>query len=113
MSTPGIPQIDVLEAARRTAAGEVLMLDVREDDEWAAGRAAVATHRPLSSLRLEDVPTDRPVLAMCRSGNRSGQLTAALVAAGVEAVNIAGGMKAWEQAGLPVVADDGRPGTVA
>jgi rhodanese-related sulfurtransferase len=112
MSTPGIPHVDVHEAARRAESGEALMLDVRENDEWTAGRAPVARHLPLSELRLEQVPTDRPVLAMCRSGNRSGRVTEALVAAGVDAVNVAGGMQAWEQAGLPVVADDGRPGTV-
>lgn len=112
MSTPDLPEIDVTEAARRLQAGQALMLDVREDDEWAAGRAPEATHMALSALQPGSVPTDRPVIAMCRSGNRSGKAALELAAAGVNVTNIAGGMKAWEAAGLPVVTDGGAPGVV-
>jgi len=112
VSTPAIPEIDVAEAARRVQNGQVLLLDVREDDEWAAGRAPAATHMALSVLRPDLLPTDRPVIAMCRSGNRSGKAALALAAAGVDVANIAGGMKAWEAAGLPVVTDGGAPGVV-
>ncbi len=112
MSTSDLRQIDVAEAARLVESGHALMLDVREDDEWAAGRAPDATHMALSALQPGDVPTDRPVIAMCRSGNRSGKAAVALAAAGVDVSNIAGGMKAWEAAGLPVVTDGGAPGVV-
>lgn len=111
-STPNVPEIDVHEAARRAQAGEALMVDVREVDEWAAGRAAVARHLPMSALRPADVPADRPVIAMCRSGNRSGKAAALLAAAGVDVANIAGGMLAWQSAGLPVVAEGNLPGIV-
>lgn len=112
MTRPELPEIDVAEAARRLQTGQVLMLDVREDDEWTAGRAPDALHMALSELRPAEVPTDRPVIAMCRSGNRSGKAAVELAAAGVDVTNIAGGMKAWEAAGLPVVADGGAPGVV-
>lgn len=112
MSTPDIPQIDVAEAAQRLLSGQALMLDVREDDEWAAGRVAQAMHMALSQLRAGQVPTDRPILAMWRSGNRSGKAAIELAAAGVDVSNVAGGMKAWEAAGLPVVTDSGAPGVV-
>ena len=112
MTTPDVPEIDVAEAARRLQTGQVLMLDVREDDEWAAGRAPDAMHMALSELHPAMIPTDRPVIAMCRSGNRSGKAALELAAAGVDVTNIAGGMKAWEAAGLPVVADGGAPGLV-
>ena len=112
MNTPALPEIDVAEAARRIQSGQVLMLDVREADEWAAGRAPDATHMALSELRPAEVPTDRPVIAMCRSGNRSGKAALALAAAGVDVINITGGMKAWEAAGLPVVTEGGGPGVV-
>lgn len=117
MTTPDIPQIDipqidVTEAARRLRSGQAVMLDVREDDEWAAGRVAEATHMALSQLRAGQVPTDRPVMAMCRSGNRSGKAAIELAAAGVDVSNVTGGMKAWEAAGLPVVIDGGAPGVV-
>ncbi|MGH9164312.1 MAG: rhodanese-like domain-containing protein [Acidimicrobiales bacterium] len=49
---------------------------------------------------------------MCRGGGRSARATAALRNAGYDATNLAGGMKAWAAADLPVVADDDRPGTV-
>lgn len=107
-----LPETDVASAADRAESGEVLLLDVREDDEWAAGHAPVAVHAPMSRLTLEDVPADRPVVAVCRSGHRSGQATAALVAAGRDVVNMAGGMKDWAANGLPVVQDDGTPGEV-
>lgn len=110
MTTP-VPETDVQAAYRAASAGEVLLLDVREDDEWAAGRSALAQHRALSTLQLADVPTDRPVYAICRSGGRSGQAATALQAAGVDVTNVAGGMKAWEAAGLEVVSDNG-PGVV-
>ncbi len=111
MTTP-VPEIDVHEAARRAQAGEALMVDVREPDEWELGRAPDATHLPLSALQPGQVPTDRPVIAMCRTGNRSGKAAAQLAAAGHQVANIAGGMQAWHAAGLPVVVDGGAPGVV-
>ncbi len=112
MSTPNLPEIDVAEAARRLQSGQVLMLDVREDDEWAAGCAPDATHMALSELRPAQVPTDRPVITMCRAGNRSGKAALELAAVGVDVTNIAGGMKAWEAAGLPVITEGRAPGVV-
>lgn len=111
MTRPG-PDITVQHAADAAADGQVLLLDVREDDEWAAGHAPGAVHVPLGTLRAADLPTDRPVVAVCRSGNRSGVAAAALAQAGLEVVNMAGGMTAWAAAGLPVVTTDGSPGQV-
>jgi rhodanese-related sulfurtransferase len=89
-----------------------VLLDVREIDEWSAGHAPGALHVPLSRLASESVPAGATVLCICRSGGRSGKATDALRRAGVDAVNVAGGMNAWSAAGLPVVRDDGRPGIV-
>jgi rhodanese-related sulfurtransferase len=102
--------VDVTEAARRAELGSAVLLDVREPDEWRAGHAPSAQHLPMSELqeRLAEVPRDRPVLAICRSGARSGRVTAALVGIGYEAENVDGGMKAWVKAGLPLVPPDGR-----
>ncbi|GAC1326640.1 MAG: hypothetical protein NVSMB13_11940 [Mycobacteriales bacterium] len=86
---------------------------MRKDDEWAAGRPPTAVHMALSTMRPELVPVERPVLAICRSGNRSGQAADALAAARIDVRNVAGGMKAWQAAGLPVVTDGDRPGTVS
>jgi rhodanese-related sulfurtransferase len=111
--TDRLPDVDPGRAAQLLEQGEAVLLDVREPQEWAAGHAPQAEHLPLGLLTPEAVPQDRPIIAVCRSGNRSGKAADALAAAGVHVHNLAGGMKAWSQAGLPVVTDDGTPGTVA
>ena len=111
--TGRLPDLDPGQAAGLLDRGEALLIDVREPQEWAAGHAPQAEHVPLGRLAPDAVPPDRPVIAVCRSGNRSGKAADALAAAGVRVHNLAGGMKAWTQAGLPVVTDEGMPGTVA
>jgi rhodanese-related sulfurtransferase len=103
----------VEDAAVMVRAGAVL-LDVREDDEWAAGHAPEATHLPMSRLAASagDIPSDRTIVCVCHVGARSAAVAAALSGAGWEAVNVAGGMEAWAAAGLPVIRDDGSPGSV-
>jgi len=105
-------EITAVAAAREVSAGSAVLIDVREADEWQAGHAPQARFVPLSQLTLGAVPADRPVIAICRSGNRSGRATDALNAAGRSVRNLTGGMAAWVAAGLPVVTDDGRPGRV-
>ena len=112
MSTDEVPEVDPLGAQRALVAGAVL-LDVREPSEWQAGRAPGARHIPLGELaaRAEEIPTGTEIVVVCRSGARSLLAAGALRAAGYPAANLAGGMQAWELAGLPVVADAG-PGSV-
>jgi rhodanese-related sulfurtransferase len=109
---PDVPELDVAEAARQVDAGEAALLDVREDDEWQAGRAPQAVHVRLGELAPERLPADRPLVVVCRSGNRSAHATAALIAAGHRAQNITGGIRAWVAAGNPVQKPDGSPGQV-
>jgi rhodanese-related sulfurtransferase len=107
-----VDHVDVQEAARAAAQGEALLLDVREDDEWAAGRAPAAVHVPMGELRQDTVPRDRPVLVLCRVGGRSAAVAQALEQLGYDVGNVTGGMLSWSAAGLPVVRDGGEPGTV-
>lgn len=83
---------------------DVFILDVREPHEFAAGHVPGATLIPLGQLssRLSEIPKDKTVVAVCRSGNRSGQATELLRQRGFNAHNMRGGMNAWTQAGLPV-----------
>lgn len=86
-----------------------VLLDVRENDEWAAGHAPSAVHVPMGQVlqRLDELATafpDRPVRVVCRSGGRSARVTVALQQAGWDAVNVGGGMRAWAAAGRPMVA---------
>jgi rhodanese-related sulfurtransferase len=91
----------------------LVVLDVREDDEWQAGRVEGSVHIPLRELgeRFGELPTGQ-VLVVCRSGNRSAYATAYLADQGFEAVNLAGGLIAWHGAGRPLMTDDGRPAQV-
>jgi len=102
--TPSPHAIDVQEAKRRQAAG-ALLVDVREPAEWSQGHAPDAQLIPLGSLgnRLAEIPREREVLLICRSGNRSGTAQQQLLKLGYEQVyNVSGGMNAWAGAGLPV-----------
>jgi rhodanese-related sulfurtransferase len=94
---------------------ELFLLDVREPLEWQAGRIEGSVHIPMSRLgaRQDELPTDRTILAVCRSGNRSGMVTDALRRAGYQAENLEGGVLAWRSDGLELITDDGSPGRVA
>ena len=94
---------------------EVQIVDVREPYEWEAGRIEGAVHVPLNDLMAGEgaFDNDKPVVAVCRSGNRSELATLMLQARGYEAHNLVGGMEAWERDGLPFATPDGRPGRVA
>ena len=100
--------------ARELVRSEAILLDVREDDEWAAGHAPEAVHMPMSRIAREfgTLPTDRTIVCVCHVGARSAAVASALTEAGWQAVNLDGGMAAWESAGYPVVDDDGRAGYV-
>lgn len=105
-----IPEVDVVTA--RAGGDGVVLVDVREDDEWEAGRAPGAVHRAMSTLNADQLPDASVLHCICRSGGRSGKVTEALRRAGYEAFNVTGGMQAWAAAGLPVVAAADAPGTV-
>jgi rhodanese-related sulfurtransferase len=93
--------------------GELTLVDVREDDEWAARHPAGAVHAALSTLpaSLSDLP-DGPLAFVCRTGTRSAQGGVQAIRAGRSSVySVAGGLEAWEAAGLPVVLP-GREGAV-
>lgn len=74
-----------------------VVLDVREPHEWALGTLPGAVTMSMGDLveRIEELPRDRPILCVCRSGSRSFQVAAYLTMLGFEgATNMSGGMKA-------------------
>src|SRR5436190_7519841 len=92
---------------------DVQIVDVREPYEWEVGHIQGAVHIPLNQLMSgagQDLDQARPVVAVCRSGNRSELAALMLQARGFEAHNMEGGMEAWEAAGLPFSAEDGTAG---
>src|SRR4051794_35389052 len=104
-------EVSVHDVPALLAQGAAL-LDVRESEEWYAGHAPTAVHVPLRQLSLDTLPAGEPLLVVCHVGGRSAMATQALRRAGIPACNVAGGMEAWQRAGLPVVTDSGAPGAV-
>lgn len=93
------------EAKARLAEDKsVFVLDVRQPDEFRGGHIGGAHLIPLNELpaRLNEIPQDRPVLCVCRSGSRSSAAMGQLRRAGCDALNLRGGMLAWQMAGFPV-----------
>ncbi|SDT80829.1 rhodanese-like domain-containing protein [Actinoplanes derwentensis] len=100
------------QQATMLIADGAMLLDVREPAEWRAGHAPRARHIPLGQLtaRLAEVPADRSVITVCRSGARSRQAAVLLARDGRQVHNLTGGMGAWTSAGMPLQANGGRPG---
>jgi rhodanese-related sulfurtransferase len=83
----------------------VPLIDVREPDEFAAGRVPGAVNLPMSQLgqRLDELP-DGAFDVICKVGGRSARVAEALNARGYEVVNVDGGTDAWIEAGFPIEA---------
>lgn len=82
---------------------DTVLIDVREPSEYAEAHVPGAALIPMGQLpsRLSEVPTDRTVYVICRSGNRSGAMGPLLDAHGYDSVNVVGGTLAWVRAGHP------------
>jgi rhodanese-related sulfurtransferase len=101
-----VPTIEVAQVPDPMPEG-VTVLDVREPVEWHHAHIDGAMHIPLTELpdRAEELPVDRQLLVVCKVGGRSAQATAFLREKGFEAVNLAGGMIDWADAGRPMVGE--------
>lgn len=108
MPHAAVPTVDAASVPETGA-----LLDVREQDEWEAGHVDGALHIPMGELiaRIGELPEQR-LYVLCRVGGRSAQVVQYLVAQGLDAVNVDGGMYAWEAAGRPMTGTEGRPAFV-
>lgn len=102
-----VPTVDVSDLPE-----DAVLLDVREDDEWAAGHIEGAQHVPMNRVPQhvaygDALPPDRPIVVICKVGGRSAQVTAWLNQQGYDAANLDGGMLAWASSGRPMVSDEG------
>ena len=97
-------EIDI-DGLREQLHGEqdTVLIDVREPVEFAEAHVPGAHLIPMGQLasRLDEVPRDKTVYVICRTGNRSGQMGPLLDAHGYDSVNVLGGTKAWVEAGHP------------
>jgi rhodanese-related sulfurtransferase len=90
--------------AELAESAEAELIDVRRDYEWDAGRIAGARHIEVNDLtaQADSIQRDRPIVFVCRSGNRSGMAADAFRQAGYDARNMEGGLLAWVESGLPL-----------
>ena len=104
-----------LEEIRRRQEERVpmILLDVREKDEYRTVRANGAVLMPMSEFqdRAAELPKDRPIYVICASGNRSAAVTGFLLRSGwTDVTNVTGGTGEWERRGLPVNRGEPAPG---
>jgi rhodanese-related sulfurtransferase len=101
----GLPANVSVDEAYAMVQDGAFMLDVRELSEWNEFHAPVATLIPLGELasRVNELPRDRKIVVVCRSGNRSQQGRDILLAAGfTQVTSMDGGMNAWQTSGYPI-----------
>jgi rhodanese-related sulfurtransferase len=98
------PELTASQLAGRAGDDQPMVLDVREDWEWEAGHIAESVHIPLGELgaRVGELSADRLIVVVCRSGVRSQMAADAMLDAGWDTANLAGGLLAWHAAGLPL-----------
>ena|SRR6476646_5449425 len=98
------PQLSPAQAGGALRDEGALAVDVREVEEWQAGHMDGSLLIPLGELaaRAGELPRDRPLVIVCRTGARSAYAADALVAAGYDARNLAGGLQQWVAADLPL-----------
>lgn len=97
--------LNAADAKARIESGEpLLILDVRTPDEFRTGHISGAKLIPLNELprRMNELPQDKEILCVCRSGSRSGAAVGQLTRAGYNAVNLRGGMIGWQASRFPV-----------
>jgi rhodanese-related sulfurtransferase len=94
--------------------GSVVLLDVREDDEWQRGHAPGAQHIPMGEVpsRIGEISRDATLFVVCQAGGRSQRVAQYLARNGYTPANVSGGMLAWAAAGRPVITDDGATGVI-
>lgn len=103
----GMTTVGPSEATQLSNRENAVFLDIREDREYQGGHIPEAVHIPLSKLSSRvselDKHKQKPIVAYCRSGNRSTAAGGILKKSGFESVyNLGGGIMAWEKANLPV-----------
>lgn len=110
------PQHDIPTVTADQVPVGAVLLDVREDPEWAAGHIEGSIHVPMNTIpqRLADSPdifhAEAGLVIVCRVGGRSAQVTAWLQNQGLEALNLQGGVTEWISTGRALVReDDGEP----
>ena len=109
----GVQQVDVSDVPA-TFDESVVLLDVRENDEWQRGHATGAKHIPMGEVpaRIAEIDPNAKLFVVCHLGGRSMRVAQYLSQNGYAPINVNGGMQSWADAGRPVVTGRGGAGTV-
>lgn len=93
---------------------DVVLLDIREDDEWELGHAPGALHIPMGEIpgRMDELDPDSELYVVCRQGGRSFRVCQYLNQNGHDSINVGDGMVGWQKAGRPLVTDSGGPAKI-
>jgi len=102
----GVEHVSPENACSELQNGSAIMIDVREDDEYMVENISLSNvfHFPMSSImdNLRNIPTDKPIIVICRGGIRSTKVANMLNRNGfVNSVNLDGGLIAWKTKGMP------------
>ena len=99
-----VPEID-LATLEAYMADSIVLVDVREEDEYIDGHVTGALPIPLSTIpdRFGELPTDSPIYVICALGGRSARAVEFLRAQGIDAINVAGGTQGWVDSGRTVL----------
>lgn len=100
-----IPQASIADLEAAMATGQARVIDVREQFEYTDGHVAGSVWVPMAlvPLKVDEFRGETPAYVICRTGNRSGQVVMWLARQGIEAINVDGGIVAWQRAGHSVV----------
>ena len=107
MFNMSIQEVDAFGLQQMRSQGEVVLIDVRTDAEFAQGSIQGAKHTPLHMIPLvaDQLDNEKPIIIICRSGARSAQACAFLASKGFANVyNLRGGVIGWAQAGMTLAA---------
>jgi rhodanese-related sulfurtransferase len=106
-----VTEISAVDAWKQVEGGDAILVDVREESDWREGHAHGARHlsRGVIELEIEEEISDlkKPIICYCGGGSRSALVSESLQKMGYENVrSIAGGLRAWKEAGLPTVKEN-------
>jgi rhodanese-related sulfurtransferase len=101
---PQVPSVRVEQIP-----ADALLVDVREDREWAVGHIEGARHVAMHRIAHQRFDPDERIYVICKVGARSAHVTAWLNQQGYDAHNVDGGMLAWAATGRPMTSDTGAP----
>ncbi len=103
----GARSVSTLEATQMINRNNAMVLDVRSAEEFTSGSIINARNVPLEAIkeRIAELARfkNRPLIVVCASGQRGARAVTQLIAEGfAEVFNLAGGLGAWKEAGLPL-----------